>query len=545
MKTLQIFILYWIFSTISIYSQIENMTIFHPVYEFLLQIENKGILKNKSLSDIPISRQEIIDNLKIALDNKSKLSSSELKTLELYLKEFGISDAENSVVFYSESNEEQLFFENVFSDDEKFIYKYTDSSNFVSIIPLADVDFKSGKSDGISKDYLIGSIGARIYGTLSNFVGYNLQITNGALLSGEREYALEEEKYSRNIKFAELESDIDITESHVNLKYNWFEAGIGREHRRMGAGLHQNLFISTNSPAMDALWLGAYFKNFEYKYMHASVLALPEESVNTWGFNVYIPSKYVAIHRFAVKPSWGEIAFWENVVYSDREPDLAYLNPLSFFKSVEHSLRDRDNSVMGFDATIRFANRFQIKGAFLLDDIIFSKIGTGFWSNKTAWNLALLSDIGYGFSAGVEYSRVEPYTFSHFNVQNSMTNDGLLYASVLLPNSDRFSGQIMYWWGGRYPLKLNFAYTRHGKNEFDENGNLIRNVGGDPLQTRRPDDPLSLTFLDGYREDIFLVELSSGFEPVRALNVHPIISIREIDGNYDYAFRFLLRLYDF
>jgi hypothetical protein len=541
----KIIILFLLLFAIDINAQVENLTIRHPVYDFLLQLENKGLLQHESLSDIPISIGEIKEILTTAYENREDLNKSEKRTLNLYLEEFNIIDREDAVVFYSETEKDQLFFDDIFSSKEKFIYHYDRNSTNISIIPLSEIDFKYSMRDPEDQNFLIAALGTRISGTIDNRLGYNLQVTNGSLFSGERSLAVEDPKYGKNIKFAVLEDDVDITESHVNFKYKWFEAGIGRENRMLGAGLQQNLFISDNSPAFDALTLAAHFKSFEYKYFHGSLLALPEESVNPSGFNVFIPSKYVAIHRFAVRPCWGEIAFWENVVYTDREPDLAYLNPFSFFKSVEHSLRDRDNSVMGLDASFRFLHRFQLKGSYLLDDIIFSKIGTGFWSNKTAWNIALIGDLGFGLNAGVEYTRVEPYTYSHFNYQNSMTHDGLMYASNILPNSERFASQIHYWWGGRYPLKLNLSYTRHGNNILDSEGNLIKNVGGDPLQTRRIEDPETVTFLDGDLQEIFVAELSAGFEIVRGLNVHGIIQYRDINGNSDYSLRTLIRLYDF
>ena len=194
--------------------------------------------------------------------------------------------------------------------------------------------------------------------------------------------------------------------------------------------------------------------------------------------------------------------------------------------------------------TLYFSIIFALS-SFLLDDIIFDRIGSGFWSNKTAWNVALLSDITYGISAGIEYTRVEPYTYTHFNRQNSMTHDGMMYGSDILPNSERYTGLLSWWWGGRYPLKLNISYTRHGENVYDGEGNLIKNVGGDPLQTRRPDDPENVIFLDGKLQEIFIAELEAGFEIVRGFNIHAIVSMREINGSSDFGIKTLFRIYDF
>jgi hypothetical protein len=69
----KIVILLLFFTTFEIFSQVENLTVNHPVYSFLFQIENKGILENKTLADLPLSIAEIKEMLKIASYNKETL----------------------------------------------------------------------------------------------------------------------------------------------------------------------------------------------------------------------------------------------------------------------------------------------------------------------------------------------------------------------------------------------------------------------------------------------------------------------------------------
>jgi hypothetical protein len=328
------------------------------------------------------------------------------------------------------------------------------------------------------------------------------------------------------------------------LQYDWFYAIIGRETRLVGSGLSQRLFMSSNAPPSDALSLGARFNNFEYRFTHGSLLALPDSSSET-GVEARIPAKYMATHRFALKPSWGEIAFWEGVIYSGRNIDLAYLNPLSFMKSLEHALHDRDNSMMGGDLTLRPLAGLQLKASYLLDDVVFSEIGKSYWSNKSAWNAAVIASLPGAIDLGIEYSRIEPYTFSHFNQKNSVTSDSLIVGSYLLPNSDETSILMQWWWGGRYPLEARLSYMRHGKNIYDTNGNLIKNVGGDPLLVRRSEDPFTVSFLDGEREDIFSASIQTGWEIIRGFNLHGIYTYRNIDGVSYNSIRVLFRFEDF
>ena len=397
-----------------------------------------------------------------------------------------------------------------------------------------------------SQNALIGHLGFRLSGSIDEHFGYNLQVTNGSLFFGERTLAMKDLKYGQNVKFSDLKNDVDIQESQVAYQNGWFYASIGRESRLIGSGLNQRLIASANSPSFDAISVAAKFDGFEYKFSQFSLMALHEEF---YGYNagsfLKVPSKFMAFHRFSLRPSWGEIGFWESVIYSERGIDVAYLNPLSFFKSLEHSLRDRDNSAMGLDWTIRPINNIQLKGTYFLDDIIFSEVGNGFWSNKAAFNIALNVVLPYSLDFGFEYARVEPYTFSHFNVQNSVTNDGRLIGSYLMPNSHSFFSELNYWYGGRYPINLSVRYIESGKNVYDEDGQLILNVGSDPLQTIRYGDATYLNFLDGNKIYSTNISLSSGVEIFRNFNMLFYYNYEVVNSVAENFFRIIIRVNEF
>ncbi len=508
-------------------AQVENVPVSHPVYDFLLRAETKGYLPHFSLSQIPWQRKTIISALELIEKNNNLLTSAEKNTLSKYEQEFGLKKYSNSaVVFYSDSDSIQVLSSKIFSDCEKYIYRSSSDSSTTNnnkknssiIEPLASIEVLSNfKKNAL----LIGTLGARIFGTFTGNFGYYLQVTNSAMLSGNDSLALIDQKYFINNKFRKDLSgnnDADMTESHVAFQSDWFYASIGRETRLEGAGLIQRIFINNLSPAFDALTLAAKFSNFEYKFSHNSLINFPVGV--DFSHDTYIPPKYVAMHTFSLRPSWGELGFYESVIYS-RELDLAYFNPLSFLKSLEHAQHNRDNCGMGITATVRPIKHLQIKTSWFLDDIQFSKIGTGYWGNKTAWNIAGLTSIINNLDCGIEYSRVEPYTYTHFNSQNSNTNDSILFSSMLLPNSDRWSLVFQYWFGHRYPIKLSMNYTRHGANIYDSDNNLIFNAGADPLQSIRwAEDSDTIEFLSGDLHKIFSVELSVGLEIIRGFNLY-------------------------
>jgi len=510
------------------FTQVEHVHIKHPVYDFLLRAENKGYMENNSLASLPLQRKEIIEVLRGLDENKSKLSSNELKVLKIYLDEF--DNSERAVWVYSESDKNQIFFSNLIGDDEKYIYHYMDSVHSVSLKPVGNLDFRYKEFDDGTKNAILANGGLRLYGTLSKRFGYYLQVTNGSQLSGEKSLTLEDGKYRGNIKFDELDSDFDFTESHLRFDYDWFYAYVGRETRVLGAGLNYRAFLSDLAPPMDAFAFGAKFRTFEYRYTHSSLLSVYDSIVGV-GFNAQIPQKYSAMHRFSFRPSWGEFSFWEQLIYSNRDYDIAYLNPLSFFKSLEHALRDRDNSIIGLDMTLRPWDNIQIKSSFLLDDLIFSEIGTGYWSNKAAYNIAVISSLPFDLDVGLEYAKVEPYTFTHFNPHNTVTNDSVLIAGDLLPNSDRLSAKLQYWWGGRYPIKLDISYMRHGSNIYDSDS-LYYNAGGELFDGHRhPQDAYRLDFLSGNVVETLSLNLSAGIELFRGLNFHIFYTLRQDHEN--------------
>ncbi len=527
-------------------AQVEFIQIAHPVYPFLINQEAKGLLPHFSTSQLPWQRKEVINALRTIAEHSEQLNGFEKKALALFNTEFEISERNNTVVFYSDRDTNQIFFKGLLSEKDKFFYHNRNSANTVSFVPLADLENTYVNSDTASGNAILGNLGLRLYGSLSGHFGYYLQITNGTVFAGDKWAALYDNKLKHNIKFAELNSDFDFTESHIAYSYDWFTATIGRQTRYTGSGIVQRTFMNDVSPAMDGITLSADFSGFRYSYSLFSLLAIPDSTQADVGFKTFIPTKLSSFHRFSLRPSWGEVSFWEGVIYAERGYDLSYLNPLSFYKSLEHANRDRDNSLMGLDWKVRPTAGIQIVGSFLLDDIVFSELGTGYWSNKFAWNLGISYSSLFGF-LGMEYARVEPYTFTHFNPQNSYTNDRSLIGSYILPNSDMFSLVYrFYWLGNRYPWYIRLGYERHGENTYDKDGKLVYNVGGDPLQTRRPEDKNNVTFLEGKRIDSAILEMNFAYEIVRNFNLAFCIFIKEQENGHSYKnFRLKFSFRDF
>lgn len=540
------------------HAQVEHLPIIHPVYQFLEHCEAKGVLPHFSLSALPLQRGEVQQALRVIRKAETELSEDERDVLLHYERELLPEKRINATLFESSmpvNDSLPFLFEGLLSNHEKAIYLQQDSLATLFASPLLSIETAQRMNDS-SASMLTGQAGLRLHGTLRGNLGFFLQMTNGALLSGDRSLALDDPRLRQNVKFAVYNSDFDFTESHIRYDNDWFYASIGRESRVLGAGFNHHQFLGRNSPPLDAVMIGARSKTFEYRYTHASLLSLPQDpfgqvilpgQTNSTGSDKFMPAKTLVMHRAAFRPTWGEISVWESVIYQNRTFDLAYLNPLSFLKSVEHSLRDRDNSAMGFDFTIRPMKNFILKGAYLLDDLIFSKIGTDYWSNKSAFSMGAMY-VFPSMNIMMEYARVQPYTYSHFNVQNSMTSDGALITGSLRPNSDEISVGASIFRGHRYPIRILVAYQRHGANEIATiNGRdtILVNHGANPLQAKRPFDSESAPFLSGILEESLRAQVIAGFELARGFNLQGVYALRSQAGKLTHYVQASFRFEDF
>lgn len=530
----------------SLSAQIEHVQVTHPVYEFLQRQQARGFLKEHSLAVLPLSREEVIECLRLAGENSHEMSESEMATLRRFETEFQLRDRENAVLFKSATDSSSLLFKGLFSDAEKMLYYHRDSTVTVQVSAIGSLQSVFKMYPDSANQAFIAQGGLRIFGTLGGLAGYYLQVTNGAA-AGDKILALEDRRLSHSLKFTELNSDIDLAESHIRFKKDWFYGVIGRETRLWGSGYLYRVIVSDNAAPFDVLTLGARFKNFEYTFTHGSLLGIPADSLPKTGVLADIPEKYMAMHRVAFRQDWGEVAVWESVLYSGRGIELGYVNPLSFLKSVEHSLRDRDNSGLGLDATVRPFKNTELRGSFFLDDIKFSEIGRDFWANKAAWNIGGMVTLPWNIDLITEYARVYPYTFSHYSRDNSATNDGVLFAGDLQPNSDWMLLKTNIWWGNRYPLSLAASFTRRGENIF-KNDTLEKNTGSDALRTIRYErDDLRAPFLDGDRSrDVFTVEAMAGWEIIRGFALQGMYRIDSFKtGKISQTMKVTFRFEDF
>ncbi|MBD3391273.1 MAG: hypothetical protein GF418_04385 [Chitinivibrionales bacterium] len=124
----------------------------------------------------------------------------------------------------------------------------------------------------------------------------------------------------------------------------------------------------------------------------------------------------------------------------ERDWEWVYMIPFVPYAFAEHYVGDRDNSLLSFDVSLHVPRGFRWYAEFLLDDITTPvTIFSDDWGNK--WGLTAGGEYFGVFArrdihALLEYSRVEPWVYTHFyGGSHRYTHFGRSLGSPLGPNS--------------------------------------------------------------------------------------------------------------
>lgn len=505
------------------FSQVENVQITHPVYTYLKEMKVKGIIDYFREDESVISRFEISNLLKTISENRGRLSNTEIKILDKYYVEFSDSiTQQNSTILFDPENTFTSNLSQVFSDKIKYLYVYQDNAVKLNLELIGNIYHGHRFKPGVNNANLFDG-GIRLRGTVINHIGYSFAALKGGV-SGNAAFAeIIEPRLLTNFKWIEAGENIgnyDFTFGY--LKYHTspvedmnISVQIGREDISLGYGYGSKLVLSGDNPAMDFIKFNFDYGVVHFTSLHASTLG-PFSFVRDERY-----TKYFAFNKIKIViPQLFDIGMGESIIYSGRGLELGYLNPFIFYKFVEMSLQDRDNGNIYFDLQTKFLKNLEFQGTFFLDENILSNLqDLELYTNKTAYQLGAYWYQPFGipdFSLITEYTRIRPFTYTHFNEQNNYSSHGTNLGHRIGPNSDELMTKIAYNVNEDVRFTLEHRFMRSGKNEYDEQGNLINNVGSDIFLTHGAVPVREKTiFLNGERVNTNLFRLGVRLEPIR------------------------------
>ncbi len=139
------------------------------------------------------------------------------------------------------------------------------------------------------------------------------------------------------------------------------------------------------------------------------------------------PAKYMAMHYLSIQLFDNlDIGLFESVIFHDNEGngrgfDINYLNPVIFYRSVEHQLGDPDKMLVGLNAGYIPVKNLKLYGQFMLNEFRINDLraGNGHVANKFGYQAGMKYVDIAGISnldLQLEYNRVRPYSYTHYAI---------------------------------------------------------------------------------------------------------------------------------
>jgi len=515
------------------------LSLHHRAYEFLEIMEHRGLVSGAHLGTKPITRSEAAHLLYRMSEDIGAMSPAEREEFCCLADEFSV-DCRGLDSRGGGSAEPLLrapgFLGDFFYANRRNLFSSVGEGYSLFLDPVLVRKARlagSPVSSGDDNVYTSGS-GFILRGTLGNRVGYRIDVRDSKEW-GSRDYPKDTSTTMPGRGYASFKGDhAEFDETYAQITYSGGPVVVSLERGRnsWGRGRSGTLLMSDYGAPYDMMRVEAGFWKLRFVFFagelkqfppvarfYYSTPGAPSDSVEA--------KKYISGHR--VEINFGDrldIGLQESVVYGGRW-ESSYLNPLVFLKGAEHYNGDHDNAALGVDFRLFLCENQSIYGELLIDDITTTRLGTDWYGNKLAYQLGTFVVRPFGLrdvDSRIEYTRIDPWVYTHRYPINSYTHYGDVLGHRLGPNADEIFVELRKRFTRRFRAGVSYVSMRHGANPED------RNVGGDPLAGYRPGDSKKAVFLDGDLETYSALNIDVSYEILWELFLRAGYSYERYDG---------------
>ena len=472
-----------------LFAQSVNLPLDHWAYGFIERMEARGILSDIKNGTKPFSRKrmaalvtQIEETFK---ENPGALSRIEAQYLERLKGELWdeLQDSGTQVRSY---------------EKEPHLYSWNGDAGLFHLDALAggSMAFRSSGAAEAERRVTQPYYGAAARGRFWNIGFYSDNRIYSEWGSGKYFQNYDASAgYPRNAEKDSSRATWDLSDSYFVFGIRGIQIEYGRDNVAWGPSQSNGLMFSGLAPSMDMLRIRFDIGPALFTWFHGQVRGDSRQ-------------KWISAHRIEFTPARGvSIGIHDAVVYANRGLEPAYLNPVLPFLVSQHSLGDRDNVAFGLDAALSRIRGLKLYGELFVDDFtspwgIFSND----WANKLAFKAGgVWMDPAGLRNAGLraEYTRIEPFVYTHYLSSNAYENYNIGLGSDLQPNSDRILLQWDQWFSLSLRGGAGFSAVRHGL--------------GDRRTPHTAEDGETKHFLGGTVESTERIGIRLEYEPVRDL----------------------------
>ncbi len=488
----------------------------HPVYAFLLQQRVRGHLPDYVHEMRPTSRGEVLAWLHAL--QKQALSSREYRWVARYLREFE-----------EKQDDREQFWGHwrplLGKHTEKYLYYYADAVWRVGVRLAFELQYRYAE-DSLRAWGIARVPELTIKGTFRDRLGFYSSLFQGSQPIGST-YTLTRDPFLRPLYYVSLQEKppggFDRSTASVRYEGTYLYGELAHARVLIGSSPAHSLILTDNADYFSHIKVGVRTRRVRYLFLHGALGARSQWYTNPDDPReraLLSPQRFLALHRIAFRTRPLTLAFTEMVVYANRSPELAYLNPVQFYKSAEQALWDRDNALFALEAQWHPRQGIEGYGTWLVDDLSVQDLGKGSIHNRFGWQVGIMAAPLDGGLLWVEYTRLDPFLYTHrFRLNgiafNAYTHNGYGLGHPLGPHADQLMLGGRFFSGQRWTADVRLTYTRRGENTRDAQGRW-QNVGGDILNGDIPPEQKKMPpFLSGKRVEGPGAELALTWEPLR------------------------------
>lgn len=445
------------------------------IYEFLDELASGGSITINSAIK-PYSGRFIYSCLVEAQKSYATLSLRQQKDLEFYLKQYSIF-AEGFHNPYTDNTQGNLITKKPNLNLGMFPYglHYKDSVFAFSIRPIWGIREYVGGTENIMHTWG----GAEAWGFVGKFAIYgSLRDNYQTEMLAKTTYFTQQEggNYKVNVQ-GRGGGDFSEMRGGVTYGWSWGSVGLVKDHIQWGTNYHGATIFSGRNPSYAMLKLQLKpAKWFELNYIHGWLVSEVVDSSRSYitsngDYRKVFRDKYIAANLLTFYPLRGvALSVGNSIVYSDIKVQPAYLIPIMFFKSVDHTINkgiDNQNSQMFIDLSIRRFRNLHLYGTVFIDEFSVTRVSDPDRLNFVSYKAgAKLSNWPLkNISLTTEYTRVNPIVYKHRVPTTTFETNKFNLGYYLRDNSDEVYFAVDFKPLRGLLLKAEYFVAKHG-NEY-------------------------------------------------------------------------------
>lgn len=473
-----------IFSLNTKSQEVYHHTSNESIYEFLDEFANVGIIElNTTIK--PYSRTFIASKLNEIKESGYKLNKRQQAELDFYFKDFN----KELVPTYTRKNK---------PFDKRFdVLFYKDSLFTFSVNAILGGQYFMNDSGSFYHRWN----GAEAFAYVGNHWGFYASLRDNHESEIMRNEEFLTQRIGVNYKANDGGGDFSEMRGGLTYSWDWGSFGIVKDHFSWGNNYNGATIFSGHTPSFAHIKLNLKpVKWFEFNWVHGWLVS---EVIDSAGSMVFTNSygtdrrdimfeKYLAANMFTFKPFKNfYISAGNSVIYSSDGPQLQYLIPVMFYKSVDHTYNSTDksgrnvgqNSQMFFDISSRNIKKVHLSATLFVDELSTSR-----FFNDTVWNFwsvkgsMRISDLIPNTFITAEYTKSMPLSYKHNIPTTTFESNGYNLGHYLMDNSQEIYFSLIVKPYKTLTLKLAYLYAKKGKDYDDLGGSRLGNPYMDTVE---------------------------------------------------------------